>query len=761
MRTRVMGLTLVVVVTVGGTLYVNPSQVSAAQAGGQGAAAGSLTCDLTGYDAAPGRTAAVAGDALTLTWDGDQDQELRLRFTLNGGTPTIQELAVRRQGGAWAALATNVTPEFRVVVGRRRLEGSQVQALASTGITEITPAIFDEYLWRSFWDAPLDIPGGTAESTRVRDLPRHEAEVTRATATYQAQSCEVTTDGTHLMVTFPGVTLGPFAGQLQYTVYKGSNLIQQAVVASTEQNSVAYKYDAGLTGLALGAGARMVWRDPTNAPRQYFFGGARNDGEVPVTTAHRLVIAERGAAGSIAAFPPPHNFFWARESARNLGYSWYRKDSDTAFSFGIRQAEQEYLPRYQANFALYSARPGTMQHMPVFFYAGVEPAEPTREAVLAFTRGDHYKPLAGYKVLSHHYHIDLGQRLVAAGTADVEIEDYSPLKAAGINIIGTAERVRTAGNSSPEEVLRRRQLQLEGARRHSDTDFLVMPNEEYQAPPFGGHLDMLYSHPVYWLNGRAADQPFVDDIPPYGKVYRIGSTEDLMEMARRENIIMSMPHPRTKLNAGYPDVYLRKPDALALLKDPRFESLGFRWGMGIDRSERRFSEYRVLPLLDELANRFGDDPAPPKHLLAIAEAHHLYLGDDVYGFAPVNYVRLASVPTPDDASPLIKALMDGDYFVSSGEVLIPTYRVEGTGTSRTIVADVEWTFPLDFVEVVWGDGQRTDRQIISTTELPAFGRHHFEIPLEATGKKWVRFAAWDVAGNGALSQPVKLARPVE
>ena len=77
------------------------------------------------------------------------------------------------------------------------------------------------------------------------------------------------------------------------------------------------------------------------------------------------------------------------------------------------------------------------------------------------------------------------------------------------------------------------------------------------------------------------------------------------------------------------------------------------------------------------------------------------------------------------------------------------------------MADVEWTFPLDFVEVVWGDGQRTDRQIISTTELPAFGRHHFEIPLEATGKKWVRFAAWDVAGNGALSQPVKLARPVE
>lgn len=32
----------------------------------------------------------------------------------------------------------------------------------------------------------------------------------------------------------------------------------------------------------------------------------------------------------------------------------------------------------------------------------------------------------------------------------------------------------------------------------------------------------------------------------------------------------------------------------------------------------------------------------------------------------------------------------------------------------------------------------------------------FRIPFDATGKKWVRFAAWDVAGNGALVQPIKL-----
>jgi hypothetical protein len=37
-------------------------------------------------------------------------------------------------------------------------------------------------------------------------------------------------------------------------------------------------------------------------------------------------------------------------------------------------------------------------------------------------------------------------------------------------------------------------------------------------------------------------------------------------------------------------------------------------------------------------------------------------------------------------------------------------------------------------------------------------RHHFSIPFDAAGQKWVRFAAWDSAGNGALVQPVKLTQ---
>ena len=167
-------------------------------------------------------------------------------------------------------------------------------------------------------------------------------------------------------------------------------------------------------------------------------------------------------------------------------------------------------------------------------------------------------------------------------------------------------------------------------------------------------------------------------------------------------------------------------------------------------------DYRCLPLLDDMSNWVADLPIPPKYLLSISEVRYQQPGDDIYSSSPVSYVKLDTLPSPNDVRPVITALMRGDYWITSGEVLVDAYAVEGTGSKRTITAEIEWTFPLEFVEVVWGDGQKTDRQIIPATDLPAFGKHKFSIPFDATGKKWVRFAAWDSAGNGATVQPMKL-----
>ena len=711
---------------------------------GQSAYGQSLSCDLQEYEAAPGLRAAVAGDTLDLRWDGDNNQELQLRFTIRGGTPTIRDLAIKpKDAPDWVNVASDLTPEFRVVSGIRRMTGQQLTPLRDLGI-EITPEVVEPLKWGAFWDAPLDVPGMDGRGTTNLGMPRTPEDIDRSTATYQADGCKVKTDGARLEISFPGMELGVFRGRLQYTLYKGTNLIRMEAIAITQEPSVAYKYDAGLGGLGIQDGARVVWRDLSNLWQDYQFGGIPNEGEVPLKVSNRVIIAE-GRTGSIAAFPPPHTFFWTREVETNLGYAWYRKDSDSSFSFGVRQAEREEDPRWKANFALYSARPGTSQRMPVYFYVSLEPATSSLEGALAFTHGDRYKPIPGYQVMASHYHMSMGGRLRESGSLDTRLPDFHALKAAGINIISPTDWLRT-----PErlEILAD---YFEGARRHSDKNFLIMPNEE-QIELLGGHWDILFSHPVFWTTDRAPGQPFVEEHPTYGTLYHVGSADDVMEMARRENALIFMPHPRTKGSTYYPDVV----KDTAHFKHENYRGIGWRWGMGLDLSERRMSDYRVMPLFDDMSNWMADLPTPLKYILAITETYTKKPGDDVYANNPVNYLKLDSVPTPDDMSSVINTIKRGDYFVTSGEVLIPSYSVEGTGTERMIVAEVEWTFPLEFVEVVWGDGQNTDRQIIPATDLPPFGRHRFEIPFNVTGKKWVRFAVWDSAGNGALVQPIKL-----
>src|SRR5580704_10419438 len=59
-----------------------------------------LTCSMSGYHATAGLTAAAeGGGALAVTWEGDKNEELRLLLAIDGGTPMIQDLSVRKKGG--------------------------------------------------------------------------------------------------------------------------------------------------------------------------------------------------------------------------------------------------------------------------------------------------------------------------------------------------------------------------------------------------------------------------------------------------------------------------------------------------------------------------------------------------------------------------------------------------------------------------------------------------------------------------------------
>jgi len=61
----------------------------------------------------------------------------------------------------------NLTPEFEVTSGKRRLSEQQMAPLRQLGI-KFTPDVVDREKWFAFWDSPLMIPG--SPNTNM-DLP--------------------------------------------------------------------------------------------------------------------------------------------------------------------------------------------------------------------------------------------------------------------------------------------------------------------------------------------------------------------------------------------------------------------------------------------------------------------------------------------------------------------------------------------------------------------------------------------------------------
>ena len=721
----------------------------------------SLNCDLKEYKPLEGLKAEMRSGALELTWAGARGQELRAGLTIRDGQPVVTELAARKTGGAWISLGRNLTPEYQVTTGVRRLSEQQMAPLRGLGIA-LTPEVVDREKWFAFWDAPLMVPG--APKTNL-DLPRKPEEIRRDWATYHAGACAVKTDGARIEVELDGLTLGIFAGKLRYTVYRGTNLLRQEAIAKTDAPSVAYKYVGGLKGMAMGADTKIVWRDVARAWQQYSLGGAVNADPVALKARNRLAMVESGG-GSLAFLPPSHKFFFAREIETNLGFVYYRKDGDNSFAVGVRQADREepYRPygvsdeewnkraseaRHDINnFALYNAPPGTWQRMPVYFYLSPEDSHATQEAVMAFTHDDRYKEMPGYQVLVSHFHMHWNEALTDAGSMDVQPPWLQVFRGLGINIAILADFHSDSHPNDPGPVrFAEQKVYFDGCRRFSDKGFLLIPGEEPDAT-LGGHYITFLPKPIYWSHVRQDGQQFTENDPKYGKVYHVGSPAEELDMLRKENGLMWQAHPRTKGSAGYPDAVKDKAHFLS----DRFLGGSYQ-SLPVDQSEKRLCEGRCLALLDDMNNW----SAGAKYMIAEGDTYMKYPDDETFPQLIVNYVKLPAVPRFDeDWSPLTKAMRAGDYFVSSGEVLLRNYAIEGTGAKRTYAAEVEWTWPLEFVEVVWGDGHTSGRQIISATDLAPFGSHKFRIPFDATGKKWVRFAVWDSAGNGAFTQPVHL-----
>src|SRR6185437_179302 len=471
-----------------------------------GIAAGqSLKCNMDGYKPVVGVRTEMKGNAVALTWEGEKGQQLMAEFALKDGQPVVQELAARMAGGAWSVLGKDLSPDFEVTSGMRRSYPPEVSAEAKKLGINSPERAEGQPKWNAFWDDPLWTSGDPNEKEHGgEDAAIHPDQIRRAKVSYSSNACGVTTDGDHVSVTFNGLALGIFSGDLEFTVYKGSNLLRQEAIAKTELPARAYIYKAGLKGFTIGEDTKLVWRDTAQEWQKYEFGGAPNKDQVNLRARNRLEILD-APKGSLAVFPAPHKFFFARENEVNLGYVYYRKDDAGSSSLGVMQPErgEGYVPwgvtdkiwdirtatshKQWENYALYNAPPGSLQRMAVYYYLSAKDDHATQQAVLAYTHNDVFKPVPGFKVLSGHFPLDFNEQLRDRGTLDYRPSWVSVFRGLGINILylGDFHDDSDPRDPGPKRLMEQK-VYFEGTRRLSDKNFLIIPAEEVNSY-LGGH----------------------------------------------------------------------------------------------------------------------------------------------------------------------------------------------------------------------------------------------------------------------------------
>src|SRR5215471_3089269 len=167
-------------------------------------------CNMTRYKAIDGMLATAEADGLTLNWVGEMGADLRMRLAVDNGKPIVRDLAIRRKGGQWATLGHNLSPEFDVTTGRRRIGFDQLNPYREMKVP-LTPDLIEREKWNAFWDAPLEVPGrvlptntpDAAQLNKLLDLPRQPAEIKRATVDYRTSGCDVASDGARIEVSYP------------------------------------------------------------------------------------------------------------------------------------------------------------------------------------------------------------------------------------------------------------------------------------------------------------------------------------------------------------------------------------------------------------------------------------------------------------------------------------------------------------------------------------------------------------------------------
>ena len=569
------------------------------------------------------------------------------------------------------------------------------------------------------------------------------------------ESVNVSTEGGRATIEIEGLSSTNFAGSLAFILYHDSPFVHMEARVSTERPATAFLYHVGLAKPET-EGHHVEWFDAHDNPH---IDPILNSTASVYKTRYRS-LALSNTNGSLVISPFPHQYLYPLDFADNYGYNWAGAeylDMIDGFAFGVRQppmGDRRFVPWV-------NAQPSSDQKLGVLLFLSEQSGLDNLEIVKRYTRSDSFKALEGYKTLSSHYHhehsmdfINMQQEQntigVPAGLEDPDFVNF--FKRMGVDMVHMAEFHfgRTPGTETDQRLAELKVMHDEFARL-SDDDFLLIPGEEPNVH-FNSHWLSMFPKPVYWVLNQNQGQPFAQEMPDYGTVYHVGSADDVLNLLEQEDGLAWTAHPRVKGSTGFPDGY----------KDQDFflseHFLGGAWkAMPADYS-REMLGWRVLDLEDDMAN-WG----ARKYILGEVDIFKIYEDYELFGTMNINYLRLDEIPDYEDGwQPVVDALAKGEFFVTTGEVLIVDFSVEGMESGETInrnesaklIADLEWTYPLSYMEIISGDGTTIYRDRIDLSHTTEFDSETIDRNVDLSNRSWVRIEVWDIARNGAFTQPV-------
>ncbi len=656
-----------------------------------------VAVDTKGYDSKNGSRLKVSGNVINVSWQAGQEGRGTLILDLQQGKPLLRSVRLKNE------IVSNIDPVFLLSVGKRDL-------VSQNG-------------WNIFFD-------------KVPQKPHTTHKIT-----FDKTGASVRSEGNRTVISIDRLSAPDFTGSLEITLYNGSPLVNIVAVMQTEKDSTAILYDAGLVGDA------ATWKNISYADvygKLNELAPAATDTAVNQAVKYRTIIGSN-KGGSLAVFPAPHQYFYPLDEAFNLKFTWHGNNYRRlvkGHGIGIRQdlyGDRRFVPWF-------NAPPGTSQRLNFFLLLGNAGAAPTLASVKRFTNDDRYVSLPGYKTMSSHFHNEFIMSVVMKGKPVPDTPTFVKVfRELGVDMVHLGEFHYTANPKGPaEKRLAELKALFDLCKKSSGDKFLLIPGEEPNEF-FGGHWMQVFPKPVNWIMSRKADEPFVTNDPAYGKVYRIGNSREMLELLKLENGLAWTAHPRTKGSTGYPDKYKQEEFYLS----DRF--LGAAWKpIPADLSLPRLG-VRVLDLLDDM-NNWGQT----KRVIAEADLFTVEHENEMYAHMNVNYLRMKELPKFSDGwQPVLDAITAGEYFSSTGEVLIPTFDVKWKNEAAEVSFELNWTFPLNFAEIIWGDGTNVFREKIDLRRTTAFGKGKYIKAISGKEMKWVRLEAWDIAANGAFTPVVR------